>query len=200
MTETRVKDVFPMNNGIMSVLSVSGGYDFNNDMDIRLLATCGKRCITPVVEMLLDGATAFSSETLNRLALLILSEYKETWDKVKDTLNLEYNPLSASIYEENETTESEGENSDTNNETSQNEISATDVLPENYISDGKNTNQSNSTGTNRNTSTRTLRRTSNSTSYKPVDLLKSEIDMRIQNRFSSRVIEDVKNYIAMPIY
>lgn len=200
MTEITVRQVFPLSNGIMSVISTSGGYGFNNDMDIKLLATCGKRCITPIVEMLLDGATAFDDDLLNRLAALILSEYKDSWDRVKDTLTMEYNPLSASQYNETETTDTQGENSDTSTEVKQDDVSTADSLPDNYISDGKSTNDSTASGTHRNTSTRTLTRTSNSTSYKPVDLIKSEIDMRIQNKFTSRVIDDVKNYIAMPIY
>lgn len=200
MNETRVKEVFPASNGIMYYISNSCGYDFNSDMDLRLIATCGMRCITPIVEMMLNGSTFISNDVLERLAALILSEYKESWDRVKDTLTMEYNPLSASQYNETETIEAEGENTDSNNEVKQDDVSVADVMPENFISDGKSTSESKGTGTTRNTSTRTLKRNSNSTSYKPVDLIKSEIDMRIQNKFTSRVLDDVKNYIAMPIY
>jgi len=200
MTEIKVKDVFPMSNGIMSVISTSGGYTFNADIDLRLLATCGKRCITPIVEMLLDGSTMLSSDLLGRLAALILSEYKEAWDKIKDTLTMEYNPLSASQYHEEETTDAEGENTDTSKEEQLNDVSTTNALPDNFISDGKTTNDTKASGKSKNKSTRILTRTSNSTSYKPVDLIQSEIDMRVQNKFTSRVLEDVKNYIAMPIY
>lgn len=200
MTETRVRDVFPVTDGIMSLISSNGGYNFNSDMDLRLLATCGKRCITPIVEMLLDGATEFTGDLLNRLASLILAENKESWDKIQETLTLEYNPLSASQYNETETTDTEGENTDSSNEVKQDDVSTADALPGNFISDGKSTSESKGTGTNRNTSTRVLKRTSNSTSYKPVDLLKSEIDLRVQNKFATRVLDDVKNYIAMPIY
>lgn len=200
MTEIKVKDVFPMSNGIMSVISTSGGYTFNADIDLRLLATCGKRCITPIVEMLLDGSTTLSNDLLERLAALILSEYKEAWDKIKDTLTMEYNPLSASQYHEEETTDAEGENTDTSKEEQLNDVSTTNALPDNFISDGKTTNDTKASGKSKNKSTRILTRTSNSTSYKPVDLIQSEIDMRVQNKFTSRVLEDVKNYIAMPIY
>ncbi len=200
MTEIKVRDVFPMSNGIMSVISTSGGYTFNADIDLRLLATCGKRCITPIVEMLLDGSTTLSNDLLERLAALILSEYKEAWDKIKDTLTMEYNPLSASQYHEEETTDAEGENTDTSKEEQLNDVSTTNALPDNFISDGKTTNDTKASGKSKNKSTRILTRTSNSTSYKPVDLIQSEIDMRVQNKFTSRVLEDVKNYIAMPIY
>lgn len=200
MTETRIKNVFPLDNGIMSKISIAGGYDFNSDMDLRLIANCGERCITPVIELMLNGIQKFDDVMLDRLASLILSEYKETWDKVHETLTLEYNPLSASQYHEEETTNAEGENSDSDNVVTQDDVAASDTVPSNYISDGKSTRESSASSTNKNTSTRTLTRTSNSTSYKPVDLLKSEIDMRIQNKFTSRVLEDVKNYIALPIY
>ena len=200
MTEIRIKDVFPVTNGIMSAISSTGGYTFSNDIDLRLIATCGQRSITPTVELLLNGATTLSNDLLERLAELILSEYKEAWDKIKDTLTMEYNPLSASQYHEEETTDAQGENTDSSTDVKQDAVSTADVLPDNFISDGKTTNDTKASGTSKNTSKRILTRTSNSTSYKPVDLIKSEIDMRIQNKFTSRVLEDVKNYIAMPIY
>ena len=192
-----VKEIFPISNGIMSAISNAGGYSFNNDMDLRLIATCGKRCITPVVELLLENET---DDFIGRLTSLILSEYQESWDKIHATLTMEYNPLSASQYNETEITDDEGENTDNSTEVKQNDVSTSDSLPDNFISDGKSTNDSQASSTSKSSTKRTLTRTSNSTSYKPVDLLKSEIEMRIENKFTSRVLEDVKNYIAMPIY
>lgn len=192
-----VKETFPISNGIMSAISNAGGYSFNNDMDLRLIATCGKRCVTPVVELLLENE---ADDFIGRLTSLILSEYQESWDKIHATLTMEYNPLSASQYNETEITDDEGENTDNSTEVKQNDVSTSDSLPDNFISDGKSTNDSQASSTSKSSTKRTLTRTSNSTSYKPVDLLKSEIEMRIENKFTSRVLEDVKNYIAMPIY
>lgn len=192
-----IKETFPISNGIMSAISNAGGYSFNNDMDLRLIAICGKRCVTPVVELLLENET---DDFIGRLTSLILSEYKESWDKIHATLTMEYNPLSASQYNETEITDDEGENTDNSTEVKQNDVSTSDSLPDNFISDGKSTNDSQASSTSKSSTKRTLTRTSNSTSYKPVDLLKSEIEMRIENKFTSRVLEDVKNYIAMPIY
>lgn len=197
MTETRVKEIFPVSNGIMSAIASKAAYDFNSDMDLRLLAMCGRRCITPIVEMMLPSST---NDLMTRLAALILSEYKETWDRVKDTLTMEYNPLSASQYTETEDINTEGENTDTSNETKQDDVSASDVAPASYVTDGKSTSAVQGTGTNRSKSRRILTRTANNTNYKPVDLIQSEIDMRIENKFTSRILDDVKNYIAMPIY
>lgn len=192
-----VKETFPISNGIMSAISNAGGYSFNNDMDLRLISTCGKRCVTPVVELLLENET---DDFIGRLTSLILSEYQESWDKIHATLTMEYNPLSASQYNETEITDDEGKNTDNSTEVKQNDVSTSDSLPDNFISDGKSTNDSQASSTSKSSTKRTLTRTSNSTSYKPVDLLKSEIEMRIENKFTSRVLEDVKNYIAMPIY
>lgn len=192
-----VKETFPISNGIMSAISNAGGYSFNNDMDLRLIATCGKRCVTPVVELLLENET---DDFIGRITSLILSEYQESWDKIHATLTMEYNPLSASQYNETEITDDEGENTDNSTEVKQNDVSTSDSLPDNFISDGKSTNDSQASSTSKSSTKRTLTRTSNGTSYKPVDLLKSEIEMRIENKFTSRVLEDVKNYIAMPIY
>lgn len=199
MIEIRVKDVFPVSNGIMSAISESCGYNLNADMDLRLLAMCGKRCISPTVELVLDSETSLSDEALARLTSLLVFEYKESWDKIRNTLMLEYNPLSASQYNEVESIDESGENTDTNNNVTQSDIPTFDK-PDNYVSDSKNSSETKGSGTTKSTSKRTLTRTSNSTNYKPVDLLKSEIDMRVQNKFISRIMEDVKNYISMPIY
>ena len=200
MTETRVRDVFPLKQGIMSLIATSGGYDFNDDLDLRLLANCGKRCITPVVEMVLETSQTLTEDELQRLATLILSEYKDTWDRVKTTLTMEYNPLSANQYTETENIAVEGINTDKNEEVKQDDVSTSDSLPDNFISDGKSTSNTTATGTTNSNTTRTLSRTSNGTSYKAMDLINSEIKMRIENRFIARILEDVKNYIAMPIY
>lgn len=192
-----VKEIFPISNGIMSAISDACGYNFNNDMDLKLIATCGKRSVTPVVELLLENKT---DDFMGSLASLILSEYKESWDKIHTTLTMDYNPLSASQYNETEITDDEGSNTDNSTEVKQNDVSASDSLPDNFISDGKSTNDSQGSSTSKSSTKRTLTRTSNSTSYKPVDLLKSEIELRVENKFTSRILEDVKNYIAMPIY
>lgn len=192
-----VKEIFPIQNGIISAIGEAGSYSFNSDMDLKLIANCGKRCVTPVIELLLESC---EDDFMNRLASLILSEYKESWDKIHDTLSMEYNPLSASQYSETEETVDEGENTDNSTEVKQNDVSTSDILPDNFISDGKSTNDLQGSSTSKSNTRRTLTRTSNGTSYKPVDLLKSEIEMRVENKFTSRILEDVKNYIAMPIY
>lgn len=198
--ETQVKDVFPINNGIMHSISVSGEYDFNDDMDLLLISKCGKRSITPIVQMILDTDSTLSEVKLNRLAAIILVEYGDAWNRYKDALTLEYNPIAASQVNETETVESEGNTENTSNDITQRGIATADTIPSNYVSDDKNTSESTDTGTNSNTSTRTLQRTSNGTSYKSSDLISSELDMRINRRFMSQVLEDVKNYIAMQIY
>ena len=198
--ELTVKDVFPMTDGIMKSISTLGEYNFNSDMDLLLLSKCGRREITPIVYMLLDSDTTLSQAKLDRLAAIILVEYGDGWNRFKDALQIEYNPLSASLYKETETVESEGTTGNTSNETSQRGIATADTVPSNYVSDDKNTSESTDTGTNTNSSSRVLERTSNGTSYKSSDLISSELDMRINRRFMSQVLDDVKNYIAMQIY
>lgn len=200
MSELTVKQVFPLTNGIIHSISVAGEYDFSEDMDLLLISKCGQRQITPIVEMLLDSDTTLSQGKLDRLAAIILVEYKDAWDRVKNALQIEYNPISASQYRETETIESEGTTGNTSNETSQRGIATADTVPSNYVSDDKNTSESTDTGTNTNSSSRVLERTSNGTSYKSSDLITSELDMRLKRRFMSQVLDDVKNYIAMQIY
>lgn len=198
--ELTVKDVFPMTDGIMKSISTLGEYNFNSDMDLLLLSKCGRREITPIVYMLLDSDTTLSQAKLDRLAAIILVEYGDGWNRFKDALQIEYNPIAASVVTETESIESEGTTGNTSNEVSQKDVATADSLPSNYVSDGKNTSETTDEGTNSNNSTRTLERTSNGTSYKSSDLISSELDMRINRRFMSQVLDDVKNYIAMQIY
>ena len=200
MSDLTVRDVFPISGGIMAAISQAGAYDFNPDMDLLLLSKCGKRCITPVVELILDGSDRLTDGHIERLAALIMTEYGDAWNRIRDALTLEYNPLSASIYHEEETTDVEGETGDETRETQQQDVSAGDTMPDNYISDGQNKVEAVTSGSNKQKTVRKIDRTHNGTNYKSADLLKSEIDMRITSRFSAQVIEDVKNYIAMQIY
>lgn len=200
MTETRVKDVFPMSCGIMSAVSNLGGYDFNADTDLLLLSKCGQRCITPIVEMLLDGADKLTEGHIERLASLIMSEYGDGWNRIKEALTMEYNPLSASQYHEEEITDTSGETGDETKEKQMQDVSAINVSPGTYIPDEQNLNESTSNGKSKTQAVRKLDRTHNGTSYKSSDLLMSEMAMRANNRFMAQVLEDVKNYIAMMIY
>lgn len=203
ITEIRVKQVFPIVNGLFSHMNISisdFGVDSPDDLDLLLISKCGYRIITPVVQMLLDGNDKLSESALTRLGKLILSEYGSTWIRIKESLNLEYNPLQNSVYREEETTNTDSESGDSSTEVSANDVSTFDTNPTNYASNGKTTNDATYTGTQKQAVKRVLERTSNGTQYSSSELVKSEIEMRISTRFTERVLTDVKNYIAMCLY
>lgn len=201
MTEIKVKDVFPVDSGLfVAIAAAAPSLDFPADLDLLLLSKCGNRCITPIVEMLLDGSGKLTGASLDRLAALIVSEYGEAWERIKTALEIEYNPLSSNTYHEEENTETEGESEDVNSENTSKAISTASQLPSDMLSDGGSTSEGTTKGSNKNTVKRILTRTNNGTSYKSSDLLQSEIKMRIDSRFTAQVITDVKNYIAMMIY
>ena len=208
MTATKVKSVFPIDNGIMyaisgllpSLFSDEEGNTLYPDLDLLLLSKCGNRLITPIVDMLLDTSGTLPSASISRLAALIVSEYGEAWERINTALTVEYNPLYNGTYHEEIKQETEGETGDSTNETSNNDVSAFNTSPGNYVTDGKTTSESKATGTNKSAMKRTLDRTSMGANYRSSDLLQSEIDMRVNTRFTSQVIQDVKNYIAMQIY
>lgn len=208
MNEIRVKEVFPIKNGLFSHIPLYfigltvTDFNFANDdeADLLLLSKCGNRLITPIVEMLLDDNNKLSEEALKTLGSLILSEYGDTWKHVKDALILEYNPLKNSVYTEKETTNTEGEAGETGQETSENDVSTFDTNPVNYASAGKTKNDTSNSANNKQLVERTLERTSNGTGYSGSELIQSEINMRIANRLIELVLNDVKNYIALAIY
>lgn len=201
MTEIKVKDVFPVENGIFtSIAAVASPLTFPADLDLLLLSKCGNRCITPIVEMLLDGSGQLTQAALDRLAALIVSEYGESWTRIKEALEMEYNPLSSNIYHEEETTDTEGTTQDNNSENSSKVIATDSQLSTSMLSDGGETVTGVNTGSNTSKIKRTLNRTANGTSYKSSELLQSEIQMRIDSRFTAQIVNDVKNYIAMMLY
>lgn len=203
MTETRVKNVFPIDSGLMSSIAALLPDLFtgkNSDLDLLLLSKCGNRLITPIVEMLVDPSGTLSNASISRLAALIVSEYGEAWERIKTALTVEYNPLYSGTYHEEITQAVEGETGDNSNETNSNDVSAFNTSPGSYVTDGKTTSESKATGTNKSNMTRTLDRTSSASNFRSSDVLQSEISMRINTRFISQVIQDVKNYIAMQIY
>lgn len=200
--EIRVKNVFPIVNGLFAHMSIDiadFGLSSTDDLDLLLVSKCGNRLITPIVEILLENDTLPES-ALTRLGVLIMSEYGETWTRVRESLKLEYNPLQNSVYKETETTNTDSETGDTSQEVRADDVSTFDTDPSNYASAGKTTNDSTATGTQKQAVTRVLERTSNGTGFSSSDLVKSEIEMRIANRFTEQVLTDVKNYIAMAIY
>lgn len=201
MTEIKVKDVFPVDNGLFTAIAAAAPYlDFPADLDLLLLSKCGNRCITPIVEMVLDGSGKLTAASLDRLAALIVSEYGEAWTRIKTALEIEYNPLASNTYREEETTDTEGESVDVNSESTSKVMATASQLPSDMLSDGGSSSEGKVKGSNKNKVTRTLNRTNNGTSYKSSDLLQSEIRMRIDSRFTAQVVTDVKNYIAMMIY
>ncbi len=203
MAEIKVKDVFPLTNGLFShmpITSIDFGIKSADDMDLLLISKCGNRVITPIVELLIDGSGQLTEAALTRLGTLIVSEYGDSWERIRNALTLEYNPLQNSVYDEVETTDTEGETGDTSQQVNANDISSFNTNPSNYVSDGKTTSDVSSIGTQKQTVKRTLKRTANGTAYSSSDLVKSEVNMRMENRYTEQIITDVKNYIAMALY
>lgn len=200
MSNIRVRDIFPIQGGIMYAISDIGGYEFNSDMDLLLLSKCGMREISPVVCLILDDKERLSSNDIRRLARLILSEYGDAWSRIKDTLLLEYNPLTETTYHEEETTDITGENEDSSTEQHTQDVSAMNTSAGTYIPDNLNASESKNTASNKSKAVRTLDKTSSATSYRISDLVQSEIALRVNSRFTDQVLNDVKNYIAMMLY
>lgn len=208
MKETRVKHVFPITKGLfyhMPLFEIGldiGDFKVNSidDLDLLLVSKCGNRIITPIVEMLLDDNNKLTDTALSKIGTLIICEYGDTWKRIKEALVLEYNPLKNSVYTETERTNTEGETGESGQETSENDVSTFDTNPVNYASAGKTKNDTSNTANNKQSVERTLERTSNGTGYSGSELVQSEINMRIANRFTELVLNDVKNYIALAIY
>ena len=172
----------------------------STDLDLLLISKCGNRFVTPIVETLLNGSDALPAASVDRLAALIVLEYGEAWNRIKDALTVEYNPLYNGLYHETVEQHQEGETGDTSSEENKSDVSAINTVPGSYTSDDKTTTSTEASGTSRNSMARTTERQTSGSQYRNADVLQAEIQMRINSRFTAQVIDDVKNYIAMQIY
>lgn len=195
----KVKDVFPISNGVFAKMD----FDFTplnkDNLDLILLSKCGKREVTPIVEMLSkDGI--LSDDSLQKIADMIIYEYGYNWQKVNNALMVEYSPLENAVYHEEECTDIDGETGDSVNEINKSDVSAFDQPIDEYTSNNKAETETQNKGTEKKNVKRTLDRTANGTGLSNSQLIKSELALRESTNYSNQIINDVKNYISLALY
>lgn len=194
----KVKEVFTVDGGIFNTLFTNFNAlytelfgDFSpQDLDLNFLALCGNRYVAPVVSITND---------INRLTGLIITQYLQSWRKVKAALFADYdvlNPVKISI-----TTDKEFQSDrNTSNENTENEY----LYPFNADNENDSVNEGKSTATasgivaNTETMTQTVTREGN-TRNKPSELIMAEIQTR-KLTFLSLVLNDVKEYCTLQVY
>lgn len=129
----RIDDVFPdaiTGKGIFSYLDIlpvpwkTAVESLPLDLQYHLNRS-GCKIVSPVVEKLLGDETAVTDEVGTKLANILWSINKESWERLYATLSLEYNPIENYRMEENEETTDERSSSSTVDKLQTNNLSRT---------------------------------------------------------------------------
>lgn len=88
----RVKDVFPVTNGLFSSISYELPMDAGQ-LDLLFFTDFGLKTVAPLVSAVLNEDTTLSQEKLTLLGTMLLNKYKNKWDRYKAISRAEYDPL-----------------------------------------------------------------------------------------------------------
>ena len=124
MTENRgierktIIQVFPdwyVGNGIFSYLANNAvpwkAENFTAELDNLYIGRSGYKYISTLLEKILGDKEAFTEAQLQQIAANIYCKFNKSWNKLYNTLSLEYNPISN--YDMTETSEDNGTGSKT---------------------------------------------------------------------------------------
>lgn len=98
MSSPKIKDCFPLVNGIWSKIN----YEFpdvfevdSSQLDIMFLSNWGLRTPAPIIRVIHDDTVQLplSSEELETLAGIINGMFKHKWDKLMNVAMMEYDPI-----------------------------------------------------------------------------------------------------------
>lgn len=94
-----IKQKFPISNGLFAHMDYTFRAEVSKpNLDIMFLANFGKRNPSPMVDIMqgegdTDRERPLNDGELTLLAQLIVSTYKEKWDKLGDIYDIEYDPI-----------------------------------------------------------------------------------------------------------
>lgn len=198
----KYRDIFSATRGIFNgvILPTSITAD-ETQLNIVMLSKVGQRTLSPIANDFItfaDDTPTITDENLQVLTSIINSLYNTKWEKLAETLNLQY--VASDNYKrvELEQIENEGGENVTGNEETKNKV---------YGYDSENaTNDKSENVTNTNATTTTNNRERNltvsgkmgGTSYQ--SLIREELKLRRENVLIDLILDDIKNFITSPIY
>ena len=109
------KDIIATPTGIFQYMPTSTLYTISEmsllEIDMLFNSECKSRTISPIVDSLVDydeddDEYSISTENLTTLASLIEHYYKKKWERILETLDIDYNPI-YNYYDEHVGTDSE---------------------------------------------------------------------------------------------
>lgn len=91
----KLKEVLTPSDGVFKYLSLRGNVPWEMEsslLDLRYLSKSGDKFVAPLIDLVVTTPQP-STENLNTIADTILGLYLTKWNKLYETLSLEYNPI-----------------------------------------------------------------------------------------------------------
>lgn len=92
MNLPKVKDFFPIVNGVASHINYDFQYITKEELDIIFISNYGQCTISPIASQLAVGDSP-TEETLNSLGRMMVAIYGNKWDRYKNLYCLEYDAI-----------------------------------------------------------------------------------------------------------
>lgn len=156
----------------------------------------GEKWLAPFVENLfVDSKTPYEI-----LGMLIQNKFNETWNKIFDTLQIEYNPLTDYLVKGKEqTTRNDSTVINSGNVVTE-KTTSFDSAVNDFIDDNKILNDSNSTN-NSSIENNLITQKEGLIGRTPIqEYIKREIALRVDNNIKDIIIKNTIDYITLPIY
>lgn len=164
--------------------------------NVSFMALCGDKWLAPFVENLFsDTDTPYEI-----LGMLIQNKFNDTWQKIFDTLQIEYNPLTDYRISGIELRNS----SDTMTVSSGNiiteKVTSFDTTTDDFINDNKTTNDANSTNNSSAAQNLTTQKEGLIGRTPIQEYIRREIALRVDNDIKDIIIRNTITFITLPIY
>ena len=193
----KINEIFSINNGFFTQLFTDDNEKYQElfdnfkpqNLNINFLSLCGERFCAPIVNV--------CGENMRTLTAIIINNYYQSWQRVKNALFAEYDPVKPSKITITTDKELQSDKS-SNNENTENSY----LYPFNEnaesVNEGKNTAISTNTAANVERLSQTVTREGLS-NVKPTDLISAEINTR-KMTFLSLVLNDIKEFCTLQVY
>ena len=192
----KYKDKFSYSlNPLMYVQStLINGAD--NYYSYSFMTLYGEKWLAPFVENLFND----SETPYEILGMLIQNKFNDTWNKIFDTLQIEYNPLTDYLVKGTEqTTRNDSSVMNTGNIITE-KTTSFDSAVNDFIDDNKTTSDINSTN-NSSVENNLVTQKEGLIGRTPIqEYIKREIALRMNNNIKDIIIKNTIDYITLPIY
>lgn len=206
MNLIQYRKVFSLTKSPLEYVDISA-YGDKNYFTMYLYLNAGEKWLSPVITNLLtvdgiiDGCPQYTitDENLQLLGIILTAKFNESWNKIYETLNIEYNPVSDYRMAGTETISGSAtvESADVNNIISK--VTSYDTAEDSFVDSTKDTSNKTFNQSNVNNNNSAFQK-EGITGKKPVQsYINNEIELR-KNTIRDIIIKDLISFSTLSIY